>query len=52
MILENRDMLEIIFEAREEDLGTLGEKDKIFMKQDKANRNKKYERLRIRKDSI
>ena len=43
--MENRNMLEIIFEAREEELGTISQIDKEFMKQDRANRCKKYEQL-------
>ena len=33
-------ILESIFEARADELATLNEKDKVFMKQDKADRNK------------
>lgn len=45
MITENIDMLEIIFQSREEELAIIDEKDKRFMSQDKANRSKKHDSL-------
>ena len=38
-------MLETIFEAREEELAFIDETDKRFMNQDKANKSKKYKSL-------
>lgn len=42
---EKINMLETIFEAREEDLAFIDEKDKKFMSQDKANKIKKSDYL-------
>ena len=42
---EKINMLETIFEAREEDLAFIDEKDKKFMSQDKANKIKKSDCL-------
>lgn len=42
---EKANMLETIFEAREEDLAFIDEKDKKFMSQDKANKIKKSDFL-------
>ena len=41
-INKNINMLETIFEAREEELAFINEEDKRFMNQDKANRSKKH----------
>lgn len=38
-------MLETIFEAREEELAFIDETDKRFMNQDKVNKSKKYKSL-------
>ncbi len=42
---ERINMLETIFETREEDLAFIDEKDKKFMSQDKANKIKKSDYL-------
>lgn len=42
---EKINMLETIFEAREEDLAFIDEEDKMFMNQDKANKIKKFDYL-------
>ena len=45
-------ILEIIFEAREEELAKLDKEDKSFMEKDEANRNKKYNCLKKQIEKI
>lgn len=49
---EKINMLETIFEAREEDLAFIDEEDKKFMNQDKANKIKKYDCLKKELEKI
>lgn len=49
---EKINMLETIFEAREEDLAFIDEEDKKFMNQDKANKIKKSDCLKKELEKI
>ena len=52
MVNKNINMLETIFEAREEELAFINEEDKRFMNQDKANRSKKHNFLNEKIEKI
>lgn len=52
MINKNINILENIFEAREEELAFIDEEDKKFMSQDKANRSKKHDFLNEKIEKI
>ena len=44
--MEEEKILQIIFDARAEDLAKIDEEDEKFMEKDKANRSKKYKYLK------
>ena len=52
IVNKNINMLETIFEAREEELAFINEEDKRFMNQDKANRSKKHNFLNEKIEKI